>query len=512
MNDSFRSFTTVLVLSSSESRTGRRLWAFPTFLCQEIALRLFPFWLPLGVILYITYFAGLWDWSFDRDVMKIAIVGTGISGLVVGRLLCRDHDLTLFEANDHVGGHTNTVPVETDGQVVPVDTGFIVFNDRTYPEFIEILSGLGVESQPSVMSFSVRCEKSGLEYNGESLNAIFAQRRNLARLRFWGMLRDILRFNKQATELADQPGDEIPLGEFLKAHRYGKEFIEHYIIPMGSAIWSTDPQQMFEFPTRYFCVFFRNHGLLSINDRPLWRVIRGGSHQYVAQMSAPFRRQIRRQTAVRQIQRLPDGVRLTLGNGAAEHFDQVVLATHSDQALALLADPSPAEQAILGAIGYQKNVAILHTDETVMPKAKLAWASWNAHLPGRGAQRTAVTYWMNKLQSLDTRLQFFVTLNYDEAIRPDRILKTIEYHHPVYDRSAVAAQKRWGEISGQNHTHYCGAYWGFGFHEDGVKSALAVGQSFGKDLATCRAAFTKESFGIGDGDPPLTTSAIGCSW
>lgn len=418
--------------------------------------------------------------------VKIAVVGTGIAGMVVAYLLNQEHDITVFEANDYIGGHTNTIDVEQDGATHAVDTGFIVYNDWTYPNFIKLLAGLGVASQPSSMSFSVRDEASGLEYNGTTINQLFAQRRNLFRPSFYRMVFDILRFNREAKDLLETADDTMTLHDYLAANRYSVEFVKQYIIPMGAAIWSANPEQMREFPVRYFVQFFNNHGMLSVDNRPQWRVIKGGSKQYVNALTRPYRSRIRLRSPVRSIKRFPGHVEVTAQhqNQPTEslRFDQVVMATHSDQALALLADPTDMEREVLGAIRYQENEAVLHTDRSLLPKRRLAWAGWNYHLSGKTTNRVAVTYHMNTLQNLRASREYCVTLNRTDAINPASIIKRITYHHPVYTREAVAAQRRHEDINGVRRTYYCGAYWSYGFHEDGVKSALAVCRHFGKGL------------------------------
>jgi predicted NAD/FAD-binding protein len=405
--------------------------------------------------------------------MRIAVIGSGISGLVAAHHLCRAHDVTVYEAGSHIGGHTHTVDVEYDGRMHAVDTGFIVYNDWTYPNFIALLEELGVPWQPSNMSFSVRCEKTGLEYNGTRLNSLFAQRRNLVRPSFLRMVADILKFNRRAPALLTNDADGISLGDYLHREGYSRSFLEHYIVPMGAAIWSSRPIDMLHFPARFFVEFFANHGFLSVDKRPTWRVIRGGSREYVRRLTAPFAGRIHLSTPVQSLQRHAHRVSLRLANGGVEHFDQVFMACHSDQALALLADPSPQEREILGSIAYQANEAVLHMDERLMPRRPLAWAAWNYHLPRERHERVTVTYNMNILQSLDARAQFLLTLNRGAEVDPRKILGSYVYHHPVYTTAAVAAQKRRPEINGVNRTYYCGAYWGYGFHEDGVKSALA---------------------------------------
>jgi predicted NAD/FAD-binding protein len=404
--------------------------------------------------------------------MRIAVIGSGISGMVAAYHLSRTHEVTVYESGAHVGGHTNTVDVDYQGRGYAVDTGFIVYNDWTYPNFIELLDELEVPWQPSHMSFSVRCEKSGLEYNGTSLNSLFAQRRNIARPSFLRMVADIVRFNARAPKLLEPGAPAMTLREYLDREAYSKYFVDHYIIPMGAAIWSSRPVDMLQFPARFFVEFFANHGFLSVNDRPTWRVIRGGSREYVKRLTAPYAARIHLNTPVASLQRQPSRVVLRLKNGAVENFDQVFIACHSDQALKLLSDPSHQEREILGAIPYQANEALLHTDSSLMPRRPLAWAAWNYHLPIEQYGRVTVTYNMNILQSLAAPAQFLLTLNRGDAVDPRKVLGRYVYHHPVYTTAAVAAQGRRGEINGERRTYYCGAYWGYGFHEDGVKSAL----------------------------------------
>lgn len=408
--------------------------------------------------------------------MRLAIVGTGIAGLAAAHRLHPNHDITVFEAGDHIGGHTHTHDIELGGRNWAIDTGFIVFNDWTYPNFIALMDELGVESQPSSMSFSVRCEKTALEYNGTTLNTLFAQRRNLFSPSFHRMIRDILRFNREAPGFLDSGDDHTRLGDYLTANRYRQEFRDHYIIPMGAAIWSAAPGDMLDFPARYFIRFFHNHGMLSVDDRPQWRVIRGGSRCYVEPLTAPFRERIHLNTPVMRIVRDEQGVTVQTTTGSEARFNAVVLACHSDQALAMLDEPTQVEREILGAIPYQENETILHTDASVLPRARRAWAAWNYHIPREARDRVAVTYDMNILQGLDAPETFCVSLNYRDRIDPDRILKRLTYHHPAYTPAGIAAQARHAEISGVNRTYYAGAYWGFGFHEDGVKSGLRVAE------------------------------------
>lgn len=404
--------------------------------------------------------------------MKIAVVGTGIAGNVAAYHLNREHDVTVFEADSRIGGHTNTVEVQLGGREYAVDTGFIVFNDWTYPNFIELLDELGVDSQESDMSFSLRNDANGLEYKGSTLNTLFAQRRNLLRPSFYRMIRDVLRFEREAPVTLEAGAENISLGEFLASKQFSAEFVENYIIPMGAAIWSAKPGEMRQMPARFFVRFFKNHGLLSVNNRPTWRVIKGGSNRYVEKLVAGHRDRIYLNSPVRSISRNGTGVVLKLSNAEPMQFDKVFLACHSDQALRMLNDPSIAERETLGAIKYQENEAVLHTDTSMMPRRKLAWASWNYHVSNEKQQRVGLTYNMNILQGLDAPEQFCVTLNNSEAIHPDRVLETIQYTHPIFSGEAVAAQSRQREINGVNHTYYCGAYWRYGFHEDGVVSAL----------------------------------------
>jgi predicted NAD/FAD-binding protein len=415
--------------------------------------------------------------------MRIAVIGSGISGMTAAYRLSREHEVTVYEAAGYVGGHTNTVDVEHAGVPYAIDTGFIVYNDWTYPNFIALLEELGVAWQPSDMSFSVRCETTGLEYNGTSLNSLFAQRRNCLRPSFLRMVRDILRFNREAPALLQDSASRLTLGQYLDQNGYSRYFVDHYIIPMGAAIWSSRPLDMLHFPARYFVEFFSNHGFLSVNDRPTWRVIQGGSREYMKRLAGPLAGGIRLNTPVASIQRQPHQVTVRTRAGAVEHFDQVFLACHSDQALRLLSDPSPEETEVLGAIGYQANEALLHTDERMMPRRKLAHAAWNYHLPIEQYEHVTVTYNMNILQSLRAPVQFMVTLNRSQDVHESKVLRRFTYHHPVYTTAAVAAQRRHADISGVRRTNYCGAYWGYGFHEDGVRSALSALQLFNQQRA-----------------------------
>ena len=415
--------------------------------------------------------------------MNIAIIGSGISGLTSAYLLNRSHEITLFEAGDWVGGHTHTVDVTVDGRHYAVDTGFIVFNNWTYPNFIRLLGQLGVGFKPTEMSFSVTDPDSGLEYNGNNLNSLFAQRRNLLSPGFWGMLRDILRFNKEAQRDLEELriAADTTLDQYLKAGGYGERFILHYIVPMGAAIWSMSMADMLGFPLQFFVRFFKNHGLLSVSNRPQWCVIEGGSSAYVAPLTASFKDKIRLNCPVTRVERDEEGVVIHSAAGS-ERFDKVVFACHSDQALKLLAKPSSAEQSILGALAYADNEVVLHTDTRLLPERKLAWASWNYRLGGAGHTLAAVTYDMNILQGLQSDTTFCVSLNQSAGINPFKVLAKYTYAHPQYSLKAVAAQQRWEELDGVQHTYYCGAYWANGFHEDGVVSGLRVARSLGELL------------------------------
>lgn len=409
--------------------------------------------------------------------MKIAIVGGGIAGLTTAHLLSRLHDVTVFEARDRIGGHTHTMQVERGGRTHAVDTGFIVYNDRTYPNFTKLIDQLGVARKPSDMSFSVRDHDSGLEYNGTSFNTLFAQRRNLVRPSFWSMIRSIMRFNREAPAVLGTSEADTTIDEYLTRHNYSGAFATHYLIPMGAAVWSMPRSRLREFPIGFFVRFFSNHGFLSVNDRPQWYVIEGGSKNYLPPLCAPFADGIRLGTPVTSIRRFDNHVAV---NG--ERFDEVVLGCHSNQALRMLDDPSDEEAEILGALPYQANTAVLHTDTSVMPERKLAWASWNYNLHDDEDAAVPVTYNMNMLQTLDASETFLVTLNRDDEIDPAKVIARVPYEHPVYSKAGIAAQQRHSTISGARNTHYCGAYWRYGFHEDGVVSGLRVAQRFGAAL------------------------------
>ena len=411
--------------------------------------------------------------------MKIAIVGAGVSGLVAAHALHQHHDVTLFEAGDYAGGHTHTVRVETERGAWDVDTGFIVCNDRNYPSFERLLARLGVATQPAEMSFGVSDPVGDFEYSGASPNALYAKRRHLVTPWFQRMVADLVRFNRDARSLlrADLGGhrhDGPSLRAWLEERRYSRAFVERLIVPQAAAVWSADPQQLWSFPARFLVQFFEHHGMLGFRDRPRWRTVAGGSRRYVeAIVRAIGAPRVRLATPVRAIARHPEHVELTLLRGEPERFDHVVIAAHSDQALRMLADPHEREHELLGAFPYQRNDVTLHTDRGLLPRRRRAWASWNYHLLDREVGRPTVTYHMNRLQSLDADRELLVTLNRDEDVRREHVLGRFQYDHPVFTAAGVAAQRRWHELEAvAPRTSYCGAYWGWGFHEDGVVSAL----------------------------------------
>ncbi len=410
--------------------------------------------------------------------MKIAIVGAGVSGLVAAHLLHDRHEICVFEAATRPGGHANTVRVDAAGATHWVDTGFVVYNDRNYPSFVRLLDRLGVATQPTDMSFGVSDEHGRFEYASTSPNGLFARRAHLVSPSFYRMLAEVPRFQREARALL--ASDEDPsLAEWLERRRFSPAFVERLIVPQASAVWSADPRQMWSFPARFLATFFANHGMLELRGRPQWRTVTGGSRRYVDALVAPFRERLRLATPVRAIRRHPDHVTVQPKGGEPERFDAVVLATHADQALELLADATPREHEVLGAIPYQRNDAVLHTDRRLLPRRRRARASWNSHLLDAPAGPPAVTYHMNRLQSLDADEELCVTLNRTEAIDPSRIIDTFAYAHPVFTSEGVVAQQRHGEISGRRRTHFCGAYWGWGFHEDGVVSGMRVAAALG---------------------------------
>jgi predicted NAD/FAD-binding protein len=412
---------------------------------------------------------------------RVAVIGSGISGLSAAWLLSRNFQVTLFEAGDYLGGHTNTVDVTMDGITAPVDTGFLVFNDRTYPNLVELFAVLGVQTAGSEMSFSVRVDDERLEWAGNSLASVFAQRRNLVRREFWSMLKDILRFNRESRGLvATNLSDEISLGRFLDRGGYGRAFRDWYLLPMSGAIWSCPTKQMLEYPAETFFRFCHNHGLLQLTGRPAWKTVVGGGREYVRRLAASIY-DIRLACPVEFVERRSDGVRVGLGDGRTENFSQVVFACHSDQTLALLADAADAEKRVLSRFSYQPNHAVLHTDASLLPKNRDAWAAWNyvAGAGGPDARPVSVSYLINKLQALPFAAPVIVTLNPIRAPHVDTVIKAFNYAHPIFDREAIVAQRELPAIQGRRHTWYCGAWAGYGFHEDGLKSALTVANALG---------------------------------
>jgi uncharacterized protein len=411
--------------------------------------------------------------------MRVAIIGSGIAGMTAAyRLHQQGHEITVYEANDYYGGHTATIDVERHGRQWAIDTGFIVFNDWTYPNFIALLDELQVEWQYSNMSFSLRCERTGLEYNGTSVNSLFAQRLNALRPAFLRMIYDILRFNTEARVLLGTTYSELTLSEYLRNNGYSQAFTERYIVPMGRAIWSASASSMLNFPARFFVEFFDKHGFLNVSNRPVWRAIKGGSREYARKLTESYQHRIRLGSPVAGLKRDADQVLTLTRKGDRESHDYVVFACHSDQALRMLDDPSAVEQEILSAFPYQENEVLMHTDQRLLPRKPLARAAWNYHLLAQDQERVALTYDMSVLQNLTAPEPFLVTLNRNQDIDASKVLGSYVYHHPVYTPGAVAAQQRYSELNGVNRSFYCGAYWGYGFHEDGVVSAQRMLQDF----------------------------------
>ena len=409
--------------------------------------------------------------------MRIAIVGTGVAGLTCAHLLHPHHEVTVFEADGRPGGHAHTHDVEVAGARVSVDTGFIVYNERNYPLLTRLFADLGVATRPSDMGFSMSDERSGVEWSGSSIGALFAQPRNALRPGFWRMLADVARFNREVRLLLDDGDDDLTLAQYLEG-AFSPEFRDWYLVPMGAAIWSADPATFTEFPARALARFFFNHGLLGLEGRPQWRTVVGGSRTYVERVLAPLAGRVRLGEPVGKVVRRATGVEVATDAGASEAFDHVIVATHSDQALALLSDPTPAEREVLGALRYRSNDAVVHTDQRLLPNRARARASWNWHQGTRVAGPT-LTYDLTRLQGLDTPEPLLLTLNRVDAVDPTRVLAEIRYDHPVYDGAALRAQRRHREVSGVDGVSFAGAYWGYGFHEDGARSALAVCETFG---------------------------------
>ena len=417
---------------------------------------------------------------------RIAVVGGGVAGIVAAYLLQQHHDVTLFEQNDYLGGHTHTIEI-TDGPDAgaAVDTGFIVLNDATYPLFQKFLAHLGVETRVSDMSFGFQCRKTGLVYAGTDLNGLFAQRRNLVNPKFLSFILEIARFCRQALkDLEQQSIPRVSLGEYLHSGRFSSYMVDNYLVPMAAAIWSTPALRVVDFPAGPFLYFFRNHGLLSMRNRPLWRTVAGGSYSYVKAFSKMFQGQLHLSTPVQSIQRDDRQVVIRLASGSTFKCDQVVIASHADQALRLLEGPTELEQRLLSPWKYQKNHTVLHTDSSVLPKLKHAWASWNfTREPGGDAEHPVyVTYYMNRLQGLEVNRDYCVTLNRREPFHAEQVIAAMDYHHPLYTHESMATQKDLSQLNGQNRSYFCGSYFGYGFHEDAVTAAVAVGRSMGIEL------------------------------
>lgn len=419
--------------------------------------------------------------------MRIAVIGAGISGLASAWMLSRKYAVTLFEAQDYLGGHTHTHEVELGGRRHAVDSGFIVFNERHYPLLTTLFRQLGVPTQPTTMSFSVRSERSGLEYNATSLDGLFCQRRNILSRRFWGMLADLRRFYREAPALLADTSPGPTLGEYLERNRYGSAFRDEHLVPMASALWSSPAAAILDFPAQYLVRFMSNHHMLQLAGRPPWRVVSGGSATYVRALRERWHVDERLNSPVLSVRRTGAGVAVHSGAGV-EQFDQVVLAAHADQSLAMLADASAAEQEVLGSIAYQINETVLHTDASLLPQNRRAWAAWNALIPSSNAEQCTVSYCMNLLQGLRSAPPVIVTLNCTQAIAPDKILRRMQYHHPIYSHRSVQAQARRAQIQGRRGTWFAGAYWGWGFHEDGLRSAVEVCHALGEGLAVAQRA------------------------
>lgn len=410
--------------------------------------------------------------------MKIAVIGSGIAGLGAAWLLSRHHEVVLFEKDTRLGGHTHTHRVVQAGREYSIDSGFIVHNPMNYPLLTKLFAELGVASQPTTMGFSVQDARNGLEYNATNLNAMFCQRSNLLSPKFLRMVREILRFYRECSTLLDEAGDGPTLGDYLSANGYSRFFIEDHLIPMASALWSSPSAQVLDFPAKYLVRFMDNHHMLQVDQRPEWRVVTGGSSTYIGALEKTWNVQVRLGSPARRITRADGGVTVTTDAGD-DLFDQVVLACHSDQALALLADASELERDVLGAITYQDNETVLHTDSKILPKRRKAWAAWNAFIPTAPDANCTVSYCMNLLQSIDSPEPFVVTLNRTADIAPEKIIATMTYQHPVYTHASVAAQARRSQVNGVNRTWFAGAYWGFGFHEDGLRSGVEVARALG---------------------------------
>lgn len=415
--------------------------------------------------------------------MKIAIIGSGISGLTVAHHLHREHEIRVFEKNTYVGGHSNTIDVNEDDRNIAIDTGFIVLNDWTYPHFEALLKSLNVDIENSEMSFSVKCEDSKFEWCGKGIQGLALNRNNWYRVKSYQILVDFLRFNKLAKKHITQNDSNLTLGEFLQQNNFTNAFSKYYILPMGAAIWSSSTEDIYNYPAHSFLSFFNNHGLLNVKNRPQWKTVVGGSRQYVDKLIQPFSEKIILESAITHVERRNRKAIIHHQHKPSEVFDHVVFACHSDQALALLEQPSSDEKQTLEKIKYQYNEAVLHTDSSLMPSNKQAWSSWNYLLPKQENSNAKVTYYMNRLQPLQTKKDYFVTLNLTDQINPEKIIRTIAYQHPVFDKPAIEAQKNLKRLNGQHNTWFCGAYWRNGFHEDGVWSALTTLEQFNQEAS-----------------------------
>jgi uncharacterized protein len=413
--------------------------------------------------------------------LRIAVVGTGVAGLSAAWLLSKSHDVVVYEQADRIGGHSNTVLAEIGGAVVPVDTGFIVFNPRTYPNFVELMKALGVETQASDMSFAVSLHEGSVEYSGNGLFGLFGQPSNLASPRFWGMLADLARFYRRAPRDARRRHeDHLTLGEYLAAGGYGDAFRDHHIVPLASAIWSAAPAEIMAYPAAAFIRFHDNHGLLQFAGRPIWRTVTGGSVEYVSRLGLALAGRIRYGTGAVRIGRSARGATVVDQRGGRDVFDQVVLGCHADEALALIDKPDRQERALLGAFRYSRNLAVLHTDESLMPRRRAVWSSWN-YIGGEAEarERASVTYWMNRLQNLPTKTNVFVSLNPSREPREGSVITREVYDHPLFDAPAIAAQKNLWSLQGARNLWFCGAHFGSGFHEDALQAGLAVAEQLG---------------------------------
>jgi len=419
--------------------------------------------------------------------MKIAIVGAGIAGLTAASVLSRKHAITVFEAGNHIGGHTNTIPIREGNQTLAVDTGFIVFNEPNYPNLLRLFDQHDVPIQDSDMSFSVHEPNTGFEYNGVSFDALFAQRANLLKPRFWGMLASIMRFHREAPlHLSAGMDDSLTVSQYVKRHHYSSQFVEHYLVPLGASLWSCDAVRFQDFPMTFVLEFLDNHHMLQLSDRPMWKTVRGGSYQYVRRLVSQFRRRIFLGCAVSTVRRRAGYVEVGLADGRNDSFDEVILASHADQSMRMLDCAEDDETDLLAAFPYQKNEVVLHTDTNLLPRRRKAWASWNYRIAEprqeQEQEQVTVTYNMNKLQMLDSSSTYCVSLNQADAVSPAHVIRKIKYEHPVFKPGRSAAQREHGQLIRRRRVSHCGAYWGYGFHEDGVRSALAVCESFGMDL------------------------------